>query len=45
MLVLRDLAFWLARYDDLQRSTGIPTTTLAERLKHLEGAGRPIVSS
>lgn len=38
-LVLRDLSLGLARYDDLQRSTGIPTTTLAERLKHLEAAG------
>jgi DNA-binding HxlR family transcriptional regulator len=38
-LILRDLALGLSRYDDLQRSTGIPTTTLAERLKHLENAG------
>jgi DNA-binding HxlR family transcriptional regulator len=35
-LVLRDLAIGLRRYDDLQRSTQIPTTTLSERLKHLE---------
>ncbi len=38
-LILRDLVLGLSRYDDLQRSTGIPTTTLAERLKHLENAG------
>lgn len=38
MLILRDLGVGLRRYDDLQRSTGIPSTTLAERLKHLEQA-------
>ncbi len=38
-LILRDLSLGLSRSDDLQRSTGIPTTTLAERLKHLENSG------
>ena len=39
ILVLRDLAFGLSRYDDLQASSAIPTTTLAARLKHLEAHG------
>lgn len=39
ILVLRDLAFGLSRYDDLRGSLGIPTTTLAARLKHLEAHG------
>ena len=39
ILVLRDLAFGLSRYDDLKISLGIPTTTLASRLKHLEAQG------
>jgi DNA-binding HxlR family transcriptional regulator len=39
ILVLRDLALGLRRYDDLQASLGIPTTTLATRLKHLEAHG------
>ncbi len=39
ILVLRDLALGLSRYDELQASTGIPTTTLASRLKHLEAQG------
>ena len=39
ILVLRDLLLGLSRYDDLQASTGIPTTTLAKRLKHLEAHG------
>ena len=39
ILLLRDLAMGLTRYDDLQASTGIPTTTLAGRLKHLEATG------
>jgi DNA-binding HxlR family transcriptional regulator len=38
-LILRDLSLGLCRYDDLQRSTDIPSTTLAERLKHLEHTG------
>jgi len=39
ILVLRDLALGVRRYDDLQASSGIPTTTLAVRLKHLERHG------
>lgn len=39
MLVLRDLAFGVRRYDDLRATSGIPTTTLATRLKHLEAHG------
>lgn len=38
-LIVRDLSLGLCRYDDLQRSTDIPSTTLAERLKHLEHTG------
>lgn len=38
-LVLRDLSLGLRRYDELQASSGIPTTTLAQRLKHLEKHG------
>ncbi len=36
ILLLRDLALGLHRYDELRRSTGIPTTTLATRLRNLE---------
>ncbi|MDP3749660.1 MAG: helix-turn-helix domain-containing protein [Phenylobacterium sp.] len=39
MLLLRDLLLGVSRYDELQISTGMPTTTLAERLKRLEAAG------
>lgn len=39
ILVLRDLSLGLRRYDDLRASLGIPTTTLASRLKHLEAHG------
>lgn len=39
ILVLRDLAFGLSRYDELQASSGIPNTTLSSRLKHLEAHG------
>jgi DNA-binding HxlR family transcriptional regulator len=38
-LIVRDLSLGLCRYDALQQSTGIPSTTLAERLKHLEQTG------
>lgn len=38
-LILRDLGLGLRRYDDLQRSTQIPNTTLSERLKLLEHSG------
>jgi len=39
ILLLRDLALGLHRYDELRNSTGIPTTTLANRLKRLEAQG------
>lgn len=39
LLVLRDLSLGLRRYDDLRASTGIPSATLAARLKHLAVAG------
>jgi DNA-binding HxlR family transcriptional regulator len=39
ILILRDLAFGLSRYDELQANTGIPNTTLSSRLKHLEAHG------
>ena len=39
ILLLRDLAMGLTRYDDLQAASGIPTTTLSTRLKHLEATG------
>ena len=39
VLLLRDLSLGLSRYDDLQASTGMPTTTLSTRLKHLETTG------
>jgi len=38
-LVIRDLHLGLRRYDDLRASTGIPTATLAARLKHLIASG------
>lgn len=39
ILVLRDLSLGLHRYDALRASTGIPTTTLAGRLKNLQRHG------
>ena len=39
ILLLRDLALGLRRYDDLRTSTGIPTTTLATRLRNLVANG------
>lgn len=39
ILLLRDLSLGLSRYDDLQASTGMPNTTLSDRLKHLEAGG------
>jgi DNA-binding HxlR family transcriptional regulator len=39
ILVLRDLSLGLHRYDALRASTGIPTTTLASRLRNLQGHG------
>lgn len=38
-LILRDLLFGLSRYEQLQKSTGIPAQTLANRLRHLEDMG------
>jgi DNA-binding HxlR family transcriptional regulator len=38
-LLLRDLTLGLARYDEFQRSTGMPAQTLADRLRHLELSG------
>ncbi|MGY0561112.1 MULTISPECIES: winged helix-turn-helix transcriptional regulator [unclassified Luteimonas] len=35
LLLIRDLSLGLARHDQLRESTGIPTATLAARLKHL----------
>ena len=39
LLLVRDLSMGLRRHDDLRASTGIPTATLAARLKHLEAGG------
>ncbi len=39
LLVIRDLSLGVGRYGDLRTSTGIPTATLAARLKNLETAG------
>lgn len=39
LLLLRDLSLGLSKYDELQASTGMPTTTLSTRLKHLESTG------
>jgi DNA-binding HxlR family transcriptional regulator len=39
ILVIRDLALGLSHYDELRASLGIPTATLARRLRHLEGHG------
>jgi DNA-binding HxlR family transcriptional regulator len=38
-LILRDLSLGLSRFDEFKQSTGIPNTTLSERLKHLERTG------
>ena len=35
LLLIRDLSLGLRRHDELRKSTGIPTATLAARLKHL----------
>jgi len=37
-LIVRDLLFGLSRFDDLQKSTGIPPQTLADRLRRLEAS-------
>ena len=39
LLLIRDLAFGLRRYDALRASTGIPAATLAARLKQLTESG------
>lgn len=39
LLIIRDLSLGLHRYDDLRASTGIPTATLAARLKRLMASG------
>jgi len=39
ILIIRDLSIGLSRYDQLQTSTGMPPTTLADRLRHLEATG------
>ena len=39
ILLLRDLALGVNRYDDLRANSAIPTTTLANRLRHLERNG------
>ena len=38
LLIVRDLFFGLSRFDDLQKSTGIPPQTLADRLRRLEAS-------
>jgi len=39
LVILRDLALGLSRYDDLRRSSGVTNATLSDRLKHLEANG------
>lgn len=39
LLILRDLALGLSRYDDFRRSSGVTNATLSDRLKHLEAHG------
>jgi DNA-binding HxlR family transcriptional regulator len=38
-LILRDLFLGLSRHDEFLHSTGVPPTTLSNRLKHLERTG------
>lgn len=38
-LLMRDLIIGLGRYDEFRASSGIPTQTLADRLRHLEESG------
>ena len=38
LLIVRDLLLGLSRFDDLQKSTGIPPQTLADRLHRLEAS-------
>ena len=37
VLILRDLALGLSKYEDLRRSTDVTNATLSDRLRHLEG--------
>lgn len=39
LLIVRDLSMGVRRYDDLRTSLGIPSATLATRLKRLEEVG------
>lgn len=39
LLLMRDLALGLSRYDEFRNSCGIPTTTLSKRLQSLEEHG------
>jgi len=39
VLILRDLALGLRRYEDLRKSTDITNATLSDRLRHLEEHG------
>jgi DNA-binding HxlR family transcriptional regulator len=36
VLILRDLALGLSKYEDLRRSTDVTNATLSDRLRHLE---------
>src|SRR6202142_1920753 len=36
VLILRDLALGLSKYENLRRSTDVTNATLSDRLKHLE---------
>jgi DNA-binding HxlR family transcriptional regulator len=36
LLILRDLALGLSKYEDLRRSTDVTNATLSDRLRHLE---------
>lgn len=38
-LIVRDLTLGLTRYDEFRVSTGMPPTTLTDRLRHLENTG------
>ena len=39
LLIIRDLSLGLSRHDQLLKSTGMPPTTLSDRLRHLETHG------
>jgi DNA-binding HxlR family transcriptional regulator len=38
-LIVRDLSLGMTRHDQIQKSLGIPPTTLSHRLDHLESVG------